>query len=113
MRHKLATNPLPQPFDWSENIKWIETLVALLTGWITFVVFYFKHKAKEKEEFIINVVEATVKATIKSEIQGIKDDVKTLFKYRDDDRKHSDDQFKEHRDHSDSQFKELLREIKK
>lgn len=113
MKQTLATNPLPNPFDWNDNIKWIETLIGALIGWITFIILYFKHKSKEKEEFIVNVVRVAVAETLGSQLKDIKDDIKVLFKYRDEDRNHADDLFKEHRDRSDDQFKELLKEIKK
>ncbi len=101
MDRKLA-QPLPIPFDWNENIKWISACVTALIGYIYYINIYFKNRAKEKENFIQEVVKATLRETLDGELQGIKDSIKVLFKYREDDRTHSD-----------SQFKELLREIKK
>lgn len=100
---KIVTTPnLPEPFDWNANFKWISTIVGALVAYTIYLMQYFKYRAKNNEEFIIKVVETTVKATLTSELSGIKDDIKVLFKYRDDDRTHAD-----------NQFKELLREIKK
>lgn len=93
MRNKLAQLPLPTPFDMNENIKWIEFCVSALIGWVTFIVFYFKYKAKEKQEFIENVVKATLKQTLDGELQGIKDNVAKLFEYREADRNHIDEKF--------------------
>lgn len=88
--------------DITEIIEWAIGATVFCINWIYFVGKYFKSKAEEKQEFIINVVQAAVKATLSSELQVIKDDIKVLFKYREDDRTHSDDQ-----------FKELMREVKK
>lgn len=102
MNRKLAQQlPLPS-FDWNENVKWIAGCITTLIGYIYYINVYFKNKAKEKENFIQEVVKATLRETLDGELQGIKDSIKVLFQYREDDRTHSD-----------SQFKELLREIKK
>lgn len=102
MNNKLATPPLPNPFDWNENIKWVAGCISGLLGYGYYINLYFKNKAKEKEEFIQDVVKATLRQTLDGELQGIKDNIDKLFEYREDDR-----------NHSDAQFKELMREIKK
>lgn len=100
---RVKMTELPKPSsDVTEIIEWAIGATVFCINWIYFVGKYFKSKAEEKKEFIENVVIAAVKATLTSELQGIKDDVKVLFKYREDDRTHSD-----------NQFKELMKEIKK
>jgi len=101
MKQKLATAPLPT-FDWNENIKWISGCVTFLLGYIYYINYYFKNKAKEKQEFIQDIVKATLRTTLDGELREIKESIETLFKYRESDR-----------NHSDAQFKELLKEIKK
>jgi len=101
MKQKLATAPLPT-FDWNENIKWISGCVTFLLGYIYYINYYFKNKAKEKQEFIQDIVKATLRTTLDHELQTIKTNIDKLFELREDDRTHSD-----------AQFKELLREIKK
>lgn len=94
MTHKLATPPLPNPnFDWNENFKWIAGCISFLLGYGYYINLYFKNKAKEKEEFIENVVKATLRETLDGELKGIKDNIDVLFKYREADRKHIDDKF--------------------
>jgi len=93
MTHKLATPPLPNPFDWNENIKWIAGCISGLLGYGYYINLYFKNKAKEKEEFIQDIVKVTLRNTLDHELQGIKDNIDKLFEYREDDRKHIDEKF--------------------
>lgn len=94
MRKTLAQQQLPLPsFDWNENIKWIAGCISALLGYAYYIALYFKHRAKEKEEFIESVVKATLKQTLDGELKGIKDDVKQLFDYREADRTHIDEKF--------------------
>ena len=82
---------LPKPSsNTAEIIEWISGCIAFCISWIYFVNKYFKTKSEEKKEFIENVVIATVKATLDSELKGIKDNIDKLFKYREDDRSHFD-----------------------
>lgn len=94
---------LPKPSsDITEIVEWLIGATMFCISWIYFINKYFKSKAEEKQQFIENVVIATVKATLDSELKSIKGNIDKLFEYREDDRKHSDDQ-----------FKELMREVKK
>lgn len=93
MNNKLAQQlPTPSP-DWNENIKWIAGCISALLGYGYYINLYFKNKAKEKQEFIQDIVKATLRNTLDHELQGIKDNIETLFKYREDDRKHIDEKF--------------------
>lgn len=102
MNKTLAPPNLPNPFDWNENFKWIGICLSALLGYCYYVSLYFKGKARDKQEYIENIVQITLKQSLDGELEGIKDSIKILFKYREDDRTHSD-----------NQFKELLRELKK
>ncbi len=94
---------LPKPSsDLTEIIEWVIGATMFCISWIYFINKYFKSKSEEKQEFIQNVVIATVKATLDGELKGIKTDIEKLFDFREADR-----------NHSDGQFKELMREIKK
>lgn len=75
------------------------SIIIVIWKWID---SYFKGLKEQKQEFIQNVVIATVKATLDSELRGIKDNISKLFEYREDDR-----------NHTDGQFRELMKEIKK
>ncbi len=102
MNNKLATPPLPNTVDWNENAKWISGCITFLVGYIYYINYYFKNKAKEKQEFIQDIVKATLRTTLDHELQAIKNNIDKLFEFREDDR-----------NHSDAQFKELLKEIRK
>lgn len=52
---------------------------------------YFKNKSQEKEEFIIKIADVAASAAIDKVLGGVKSDIQTLFRYREDDRKHIDD----------------------
>ncbi len=100
-RPKMADFPKPLS-DLTEIIEWAIGAIMFCICWIYFINKYFKSKSEEKQEFIQNVVIATVKATLDSELSGVRADIKTLFKYRDDDSKRAE-----------SNFRELLKEIRK
>lgn len=92
--NKTLAPQLPNPnFDWNENAKWVEFCVSSLIGWIIYIRFYFKNKAKEKQEFIQDIVKATLRNTLDNELQDIKNNIDKLFEYREDDRNHIDDKF--------------------
>lgn len=102
MNNKLATPPLPNPTDWNDNIKWIAGCLTGLLGYGYYINLYFKNKAKEKDEFIKGIVNATLRTTLDHELKGIKDNIDKLFEYREEDRKHID-----------SKFTTLLAEVRK
>ena len=62
-------------------------------GYAYYINLYFKNKAKEKEEFIQDVVKATLRETLDGELKSIKENIDILFKYREADRKHIDEKF--------------------
>jgi hypothetical protein len=93
MKQKLATPPLPNAFDWNDNFKWVAMCISGLIAYCYYIAFYFKNKAKEKEEFIQGIVNATLRSTLDHELQSIKDNIDKLFEYREDDRKHIDEKF--------------------
>lgn len=97
--------PTPNPeFDITKIIEIFITVAASLGGILYGMSQYFKDKASardaallakkvENEEFIQKVAIACVKATLDSVLGDVKEDIKILFKYRDEDRKHYDDRF--------------------
>lgn len=93
MKLKLATPPLPNSFDWNENFKWIAGCISFLLGYGYYINLYFKNKAKEKEEFITDVVKATLRETLDGELKSIKGNIDKLFEYRESDRAHIDEKF--------------------
>jgi hypothetical protein len=93
MNNKLATPNLPTPFDWTENIKWLSACISALLGYAYYINLYFKNKSKEKQEFIQDIVKATLRNTLDHELQGIKENIDKLFEYREDDRRHIDEKF--------------------
>lgn len=103
MNHKTAMTDIPKPSsDITEIIEWLIGATMFCISWIYFINKYFKSKADEKQEFIQNVVVATVKATLDSELKIIKGNIDKLFEFREDDR-----------NHTDAQFREIIKEIKK
>ena len=93
MRFKLATPPLPDPFNWNDNFKWVAMCISGLIAYCYYIAWVFKHKAQEKREFIESVVEATLEKSLDSELKGIKENVEKLFQYREADRTHIDEKF--------------------
>ena len=92
------TPQLPEPINWTTIGTWIVTVIGILIAFLGFTNKWFKDKAAErdayqlaqkqdKQEFIEKVVIATVTATLNSTLGGIKDDISTLFKYREEDKK--------------------------
>lgn len=84
---------MPQPTDTSlysliEIIIICATFVTVCWKWIN---SYFKSKSQEKEEFIIKVADVAASAAIDKVLGGVRADIQTLFRYREDDRKHIDD----------------------
>ena len=85
--------PNTSTFDWNENFKWIAGCITTLFGYLYYINMIFKTRAKDKRQFIVDVVEATVKSTMTAELSGIKDSIKELQSHREADRKHTDEQF--------------------
>lgn len=106
--------PTPNPeFDVNKIIEVLIAVGGFLWATLAYMAKYFKDKALEREaaviakkveteEFIERVAIACVKATVDSVLTDVKEDIKVLFKYRDDDRRHFD-----------LKFDGLMKEIKK
>lgn len=99
---RMTANPLPPDTSLYSLIEIFFVCATFITVCWKWIDSYFKSLKESKQEFIQSVVVATVRATLESELKGVKENISKLFEYREDDRTHSD-----------SQFKELLREIKK
>lgn len=101
----LIMAPTSNPeFDINTLIKVLIAVSGSLIGILVWMKSYFKDKALERdaiasakkietEEFIEKVAVACVKATLASVLGDVKEDIKILFKYRDEDKKHWDDRF--------------------
>lgn len=98
------TQPLPEPINWTALGTWIISVAGICFAFITFTNKYFKDKGLEREayaaaqkqerqEFIEKVVVATVTATLNSTLGGLKSDIETLFKYREEDKKEMNNRF--------------------
>lgn len=101
----LTTKEMAQPtseIDWNVAIKIISTTIGGLIAWIYFINAYFKNKSKEKEDWIKKIAESAVSAAMDKSLSDVREDIQTLFKYRELDRKHIDDK-----------FDNILREMKK
>lgn len=97
--------PTPNPeFDFNKIIEVLIAVGGFLWATLSYMGKYFKDKALERdaaeaakkiqsEEFIQKVAIACVTATLNSVLADVKDDIKVLFKYRDEDKKHWDDRF--------------------
>lgn len=98
----MTANPLPPDTSLYSLIEIFFVCATFITVCWKWIDSYFRSQKENKQEFIQNVVIATVKATLDSELKGIKENISKLFEYREDDR-----------NHSDAQFKELMREVKR
>lgn len=99
---KIKTMTAPTGSDWTViSIIWGIT-VTLITVSYKWINSYFAYKKQEKSEFIERVVTATVTATLDKVLEGVRSDIKTLFKFREVDRQNLD-----------NKFVDLMREIKK
>lgn len=85
--------PTPTPFDLNTAIYVIGSCITGLIAWVYFVNAYFKSKSREKEEWIKQIATAAVNAAMDSCLKDVRDDIKVLFKYREEDRKHIDHKF--------------------
>lgn len=101
----LINKKVAQPtseIDWNVAIKIISTTIGGLIAWIYFINAYFKNKSKEKEDWIKKIAESAVSAAMDKTLTDVREDIQTLFRYREADRKHIDEK-----------FDNILREIKK
>lgn len=88
----MATNT-PDPINWNVLIQTIIYVVGGLIGWFYYVHWYFKNKSKEKKDWIEQIATAAVNTAMDSCLKDVRNDINTLFKYREDDRKHIDTKF--------------------
>lgn len=99
---------IPQPYnlDWTSIGECIVSVSGITWGFLGFTNKWFKDKAEArvasakaekegKQEFIEKIVNATVTGTLNSVLGDIKEDIATLFKYRDEDSKSRQDDMKE------------------
>lgn len=100
LKTKYMTTEPYNGFDINELIKWV-TIVsgAVITVW-RYIDYKFKERKleaeltkTEREDFITRVAKAAVEAALNSVLGDVKTDIQTLFKYREDDRKHIDKKF--------------------
>lgn len=88
--------PLPTPdntINWTAIIEISVSISAAVFGWIYFVNAYFKNKATEKRNWIESIATIAVKEAMKDAFKDVRADIDTLFKYREEDRKHIDHKF--------------------
>lgn len=90
---KTMTQPIPDPTNWTAIIEVAMSLISGLIAWIYLVNWYFKSKKQEKKEWIEQIATASVNAAMDSCLKDVRDDIKVLFKYREDDRNHIDNKF--------------------
>ncbi len=93
-RTKTMTQSTPDPINWNVIINTLIYVAGGLVGWFYFVHWYFKNKAQEKENWIKSIATTAVNAAMDSCLKDVREDIKILFKYREDDRKHIDDNFR-------------------
>ncbi len=103
MKHSRINKMALQPdhaFDINELVKWVTIVSGAVLWWWKYIDNKFKEKKleielakRDKEEFITRVAESAVKAALNSMLGEVKEDIQTLFKYREDDRKHIDKKF--------------------
>lgn len=90
---KKMTHPTQDPINWNVLLNTIIYVVGGLVGWFYFVHWYFKNKAQEKENWIKQVATTAVNTAMDNCLKDVRDDIRVLFKYREDDRKHIDNKF--------------------
>ncbi len=86
--------PIPEPINWNVLLNSIIYVGGALVGWFYFIHWYFKNKAQEKENWIKSIATTAVNAAMDSALRDVRDDIKVLFKYREEDRKHIDENFR-------------------
>ena len=90
---KTMTQPTQDPINWNVLLNTIIYVAGGLVGWFYFVHWYFKNKAQEKENWIKQVATTAVNVAMDNCLKDVRSDIQTLFKYREDDRKHIDNKF--------------------
>lgn len=92
--------PPSQSFDLNELIKYIIGGGTILGAYWKYIDNKFREKKLEaeqlkleREEFITKVAKEAVKAAMDGILGDVKEDISTLFKYREEDRKHIDHKF--------------------
>ncbi len=105
LTNKTMSQPIPNPeFDINKLLEVLSIVAGSVLAICTYISKKFKDKASEREaatlakkveseEFIKKVAIACVEATLNSVLGDIKEDIKILFKYRDEDLKHWDKRF--------------------
>lgn len=105
LTNRTMLQPTPNPeFDVNKIIEVLIAVGGFLWATLSYMSKYFKDKESarlaainakkiETEEFIERVAIACVKATVDSVLTDVKNDIVTLFRYRDEDRKHYDERF--------------------
>jgi hypothetical protein len=90
----------PNGFDVNELWKWLVGASGAVAAFWKWVDSRFAAKKLEielektdREEFITKVAEKAVQAALNSILGDVREDIQTLFKYREDDRKHIDQKF--------------------
>lgn len=90
---KKMEQPISDPVNWNVLLNTIIYVGGGLVAWFYFVHWYFKNKAQEKENWIKQVATTAVNAAMDSCLKDVREDIKVLFKYREEDRKHIDHKF--------------------
>ena len=92
--------PSNNDFDINELYKWVLGASGAVVGFWKWVDSRFAAKKLEleqtkfeREEFITRVAEKAVQAAMNGILGDVKEDISTLFKYREEDRKHIDHKF--------------------
>lgn len=92
-RTKVMIQPTQDPINWNVLLNTIIYVAGGLVGWFYFVHWYFKNKAQEKENWIKQVATTAVNVAMDNCLKDVRNDIQTLFTYREDDRKHIDHKF--------------------
>jgi len=87
---KTMTQPIPDPINWNVLLNTLVYVAGGLVGWFYFIHWYFKNKAQEKENWIKSIATTAVNAAMDNCLKDVRGDIQTLFRHREDDRKHID-----------------------
>ena len=81
--------PNPDPTNWTLlGVVWA-TVLGIITVCFKWIDSSFRARREEREAFITAVVDRAMSQSM----QGMKDDIKQLFEYREADRLHIDEKF--------------------